>query len=81
MTTTVRIETQTRDKLRLLSKLEKKPMHIILDQAIEDYRRKNFLEEANRAYASLRQDAKAWHAEEKERLEWDVTLHDGLERE
>lgn len=81
MTTTVRIETQTRDKLKLLSKLEKKPMHVILDQAIEDYRRKNFLEEANRAYASLKEDSKAWQAEQKERLEWDVTLNDGFERE
>lgn len=81
MTTTVRIETQTRDKLKLLSKLEKKPMHVILDQAIEDYRRKNFLEEANRAYAELRQDKNAWQAELQERVAWDVTLQDGFERE
>ena len=77
--TTVRIARTTRDKLRELAAREKKPMHIILDRAIEDYRRKTFLEDANRAYAVLRQDASAWQAEKDERKAWEATLGDGLE--
>lgn len=77
--TTVRIAETTRDKLRDIAAREKKPMHVILDRAIEDYRRKCFLEEANRAYAALRQDASAWQAEQEERKAWDTTLGDGLE--
>ena len=51
----------------------------ILDQAIEQYRRQKFLEEANKAYAALRNNPEAWASEIEEREAWDVTLADGLE--
>jgi len=38
-----------------------------------------FLEAANRSYAALRKDTKAWKAELEEREAWDATLSDGLE--
>jgi hypothetical protein len=53
-------------------------MQVILDKAIEDYRRRCFLEEVNKAYAALRQNPGAWAEVEKERTEWDGTLADGL---
>ncbi len=79
--TTVRVGKTTRDKLRELAALENEPMHVILDRAIEDYRRKRFLEEANRTYAALRRDPEAWQTEQEERKAWDTTLADGLEGE
>lgn len=79
--TTVRIEQTLRDKLREQAVREKVPMHVILDKAIEDYRRKWFLEEANRAYAALRRDPEAWQTEQEERNVWDATLADGLEED
>ncbi|MFB2897042.1 hypothetical protein ACE1CI_29355 [Aerosakkonemataceae cyanobacterium BLCC-F50] len=51
----------------------------ILDKAIEQYRRQKFLEEANNAYAALRNNPEAWANEIEEREAWDVTLTDGLE--
>ena len=78
-TTTVRIDETTRDKL--IANNESKPMHVILERAIEDYRRKSFVEDANNAYAALRQNPKAWAEEQKERAQWDATLKDGLEDE
>ncbi len=51
----------------------------IVEKAIEDYRRKLFLEKANRAFADLRNNPEAWEKELEERSAWDVTLTDGLE--
>ena len=76
--TTVRIDRATRDKLRELANREKAPMHVVLNRAVEAYRRKCFLEEANRAYAALREDPGAWKSEREEREAWDTTLTDGL---
>jgi hypothetical protein len=53
-------------------------MQALLEEAVETLRRKRFLEQVNVAYASLRQDARAWEAVEQERREWDQTLLDGL---
>ena len=53
----------------------------ILDRAIEDYRRKQFIMEANKAYDILKNNPEKWQSEKKEREEWDVTLNDGLEDE
>ena len=54
-------------------------IQIILEKAIENYQRQLFLEEANQAFAALRNDPEAWQAEMAERSAWDVTLGDGLE--
>jgi len=50
----------------------------MLDQAIENHRRRLLLERANRAYAKLRQDKKAWRAWRSELRELDATLTDGI---
>ena len=80
-TTTVRIDEATRDKLRIIANSENEPIHVILERAIEDYRRKRFLEDANRAYNALRQNQKAWAEELEERAVWDATLSDNPEDE
>jgi predicted transcriptional regulator len=77
-TATVRIAEATRKKLRELAAEENQPMHVILEKAIEFYRRKRFLEEANAAFAALRSDPEAWKSELEERAAWDQTLADGL---
>ena len=78
---TVRIDEATRNKLRIIANSENEPIHVILERAIEDYRRKRFLEDANRAYNALRQNQKAWAEELEERAVWDATLSDNLEDE
>lgn len=75
---TVRISNRSRNILRELATHEGASMQIVLERAIETYRRKYFLEEVNRAYAEVHQDKKAWSEVEKERGELDSTLNDGL---
>lgn len=77
-TSTVRISAETHRLLRELSAQTGQPMGTILEQALEEYRRRLFLEEANAAYAVLRNDPEAWQNELAERAAWDVTLADGL---
>jgi hypothetical protein len=78
-TTTVRISPETRSLLREISSREKRSIQAILDTAVEEYRRRRFLQEVNQAYARLREDAAAWEDEQKERSHWDLTLADDLE--
>jgi hypothetical protein len=56
-------------------------MNFILDQALEEYRRKRFLEAANQAFAALKPDSNAWTQEVEERRLWERTLADGLEKD
>jgi predicted transcriptional regulator len=62
-----------------LSASSGKSIQAILKQAIEQYRRQQFLEAADRAYIALRNDSEAWQEELEERSVWDITLEDGLE--
>ncbi|PYU93002.1 MAG: toxin-antitoxin system protein [Acidobacteria bacterium] len=53
----------------------------VLEKAVEEYRRAQFLRKANAAFARLRKDRKAWKEERRERPTWDATLRDALEKE
>jgi len=73
---TVRISGEVKQALQKLSAQTNKEMREILEEAIELYRRKLFLEEVNDAFARLRKDPQAG-AEEEERAAWEGTLSDG----
>lgn len=77
MATTVRVGTETHAKLKELADASGESMSSVLDKAVEIYRRERFLQEVNRAYASLRDDKQAWQDELEDRRVWDVTLADG----
>lgn len=53
----------------------------VLKQASNSYRRRKFIEEANAAFAALRNNPEAWTGEQQERDLWDRTSGDGLKRE
>ena len=76
---TVRVAEETHRVLERLARSSGRSLQATLDDAVEAYRRRRLLEEANAAFASLRADAKAWESEEAERRQWDVTASDGLE--
>ncbi|MGH2516516.1 MAG: toxin-antitoxin system protein [Ktedonobacterales bacterium] len=76
---TVRISEHTHDLLKVLAAETGEPMQAILDRALEEYRRRRFLEEANAEFAALRNDPEAWQEELDEREAWDSTLMDGIE--
>ena len=79
--TTVRVSRKTGEVLRKLSKTTGESMQAILDKAVEEYRRKRFLEEANRAFAALKNNSEAWKEEVEERELWNNTLADDLEED
>ena len=53
-------------------------MQSVLDRALEQDRRQRFLRAANADFSALRQDAKSWKQELREREQWEETLADGL---
>lgn len=57
-----------------LSASSGKSIQAVLEQAIEQYRRQQFLEAANEAYIALRNNSEAWQEELEERSLWDATL-------
>lgn len=54
-------------------------MAVILDKALDEYRRKVFFERLNAAYAALRADPAAWAELEAERRSMAGSLMDGLD--
>jgi hypothetical protein len=50
----------------------------MLDQAIENQRRRLVLERTNLVYSKLRRNKKAWHAWQAELRQLDATLCDGI---
>jgi predicted transcriptional regulator len=79
--TTVRISEATHHLLKELSRAKKEPMQAILEYAVEEYRRRHFLESVNEAYAALRSNDQAWTETQADHGEWDQTLSDGLPRD
>ena len=80
-TTTIRVSGKTRDVLRVLARDSGKAIQDVIDEAVELYRRQRIIEQANAAYAALRDDPEEWQAEIEERAAWDATIGDGLEDE
>jgi hypothetical protein len=73
----VRIDEKSHRVLRDLAIVDRCSMQEVLSRALEEYRRIRFLKEANAAYAALRQNARLWKEDQKERSAWDATLVDG----
>ena len=78
MPATVRISPAAHQSLRQMAEDTSSSLQEILDQAIENQRRRLLLERANRAYAELRHDKKAWRAWRSELRELDATLTDAV---
>jgi predicted transcriptional regulator len=78
MPATVRISPASHQSLARMAKETHSSMQEMLDQAIENQRRRLLLERTNLAYAKLRQNKKAWQAWQAELRQLDATLSDGL---
>lgn len=55
-------------------------MQSVIDQAIEDLRRRKMLEATNSAFSALKADTSAWQEESDERELWENTLLDGVDK-
>ncbi len=77
----VRISSQSYQVLKSLSQEEGQSMQAVIDEALEDLRRRKMLEATNEAFSALKATSKKWKAELEERELWENTLSDGVERE
>jgi hypothetical protein len=77
--TQVRISSATHQLLRHLSAEVGESMQTIVEAAIEQYRRRRFLEGLNQDFKALKADTQAWQEELAERALWDNALLDGVE--
>ena len=76
---TVRISEESHRVLKDLSEQTGQTMMVVLEKALDAYRRKLFFEQLNAGYAELRANPEAWGEHVAERKEWDATLMDGLD--
>lgn len=77
--TPIPVSESTRKKLAALARETGQPPELILDQAVEEYRRKLFFQGLAADYAALKADPAAWEEELAERKVWEGTLMDGLD--
>ena len=75
----VRISSSSYQILKTLSQNRGQSMQSVIDQAIEDLRRRKMLEATNSAFSALKADKTAWQEEIEERKIWENTLSDGFE--
>ena len=78
-TTTLRVSLHVRDVLQELAETSGNSMQVVLEEAIEQYRRQLLLEATNAAYAALRAAPAAWAHREQERQAWEQTQATGVE--
>jgi hypothetical protein len=77
--TTVHLSDNTHRVLQALSGETGKRISEILEEAVEEYRRKIFFEGLDRDYAALKADPDAWSEELQERKLFENTLMDGID--
>ena len=77
----VRVSSQSYQLLKSMAQDFGQSMQSLIDEALEDLRRRKMLEANNAAFSALKADKKAWKEELKERELWENTLADGVERE
>ena len=75
----IRIRPGTHDALREIAELTGQSLQDSLDQAIEERRRRLYLERVNADYAALQQDPKAAADHQADLDAWSTTNSDGLE--
>jgi len=78
MAATSRISPAAHQSLTQMAKETNSSLQEMLDQAIENQRRRLLLERTNLAYSKLRQNKKAWKAFRNELRKLDATLSDGI---
>jgi predicted transcriptional regulator len=78
--TSIRIRPASHRALKELAAMTGQSVQDVLDEAIDDRKRRLYLEGVNADYAALNQNPKAKEDFEKEMAAWDTTNLDGLEK-
>ena len=74
----IRLNEESDQQLDEIAKETGETKQDLMKAAVALLARKYFFEKANKAFAELRKDKKAWQEELEERKLWDATLLDGL---
>lgn len=77
----MRISKMSRELLRELARHTNATMQDVIEQALAEYRKRLFWEQAERDFKALRDNPEAWSEEAAEVEAWDAALMDGLEAE
>ena len=80
-TATVRVDTETRDRLNELAAARGIRVSALLTELVREAEDAQLLEEMNSDFARLNGDAAARERYDAELREWDAVLLDGLERD
>jgi len=67
MSTTIRVDVATRDRIAALARSTGQPMTAVIDEAMDALERRRFFEQFNNRYAELRRDDDVWAEIEAER--------------
>lgn len=78
-TTTIRISKEVYTELKKIAEVENKTMQKVVEQAIEEFKRKKFFSVLKETVADYKSDPNNWTEEIEERTLWDNTLTDDLE--
>lgn len=81
MAITAKISEPTHIALKQLSEQTGKPMQLILEEAVESYRRQKFFDNLDRQVLATKANSKDWEEELAERRLWEATLADGSEED
>ena len=75
----VRVSSQSYQLLKSLAEDSDQSMQALIDEALENLRRRKVLEATDAAFSALKANKRAWKEELKERRLWEKTLSDGVE--
>ena len=75
----MRLSEAVHSLLRQFAEREGKSMQAIVEEALDEYRRKKFWNATNAAFGALKRNQRAWKREERERALWGNALLDGLD--
>ncbi len=75
----IRAYERTHKIVREIAAQDRESMPDVLAKAVEEYRRRRFLESANQAFAAMKSRPEAWAEELEDRRAWDETTTDGIE--
>lgn len=78
MSKMMRITDATSKKLEKLVEMIGKSRQVLVERAVEEFMREQFLRKTNKEYADIKANPQLWAKELQEREEWNGTLKDGL---
>jgi len=78
-TTTIRVSRRIYLTIKSLAETQNENMQEVIEEAINEYKKKKFFEEMNEAYMKIRLQKD--NESDKESSDWDAAISDGVEDE